>query len=193
VHARHSVRASPPARIDDPPPRLAAPPRLPSTLRAADEARATPAAPSFRTTQRDPANPVSVPWSGLATDSAPEYESWVLTLSTRAVPLTKTAVENFGLELDDHGVVTDLNFEPDGEPGPAELSQVRIQQKVVEVNGVAVSSKAEIVAVLHPERLVGGWTRPCSRLRGWGSRRSERTSRRRTTWRGSRRRRRVSR
>ena len=53
-------------------------------------------------------------------------------------------------------VVTDLNFEPDGEPGPAELSQVRIQQKVVEVNGVAVSSKAEIMAVLHPERLVGG-------------------------------------
>ena len=45
-----------------------------------------------------------------------------------------------GLEMNDEAMVTGMASEPDGEPGPAELAQIRVEQHVVEVNGVEVQA-----------------------------------------------------
>ena len=111
---------------------------------------------SWKTLQRDSTAPISLPWSGLAADSQQEYDSWVHALSTRKIKLVKSAAEDFGLELDNSGVVLDLKCEPDGEPGPAEILQVRTKQRVVEVNGVEVGSKEDILNAFRPPNVIGG-------------------------------------
>ena len=105
---------------------------------------------SWKTNVRDGDDPISLPWTGLAADSKQECASWLKTLSTRKVTLNLTQAEEFGLQLSDTCVVTGYQSEPDGEPGPAEVAQVRIEQVVVEVDGADVKSKMELLNLFRP-------------------------------------------
>jgi ankyrin repeat protein len=105
---------------------------------------------SWRTLQRDDDAHTALPWSGLAADSKQECASWLKTLSTRKVNLVLTQAEDFGLELSDTCVVTGYASEPDGEPGPAEAAQIRMEQQVVEVNGTEVKTKLELLNLFRP-------------------------------------------
>ena len=103
---------------------------------------------SWRTLLRDEEGE-KLPWSALAADSKQECASWLKTLSTRKVSLTLTQAEDFGLEMNDEAMVTGMASEPDGEPGPAELAQIRVEQHVVEVNGVEVHSKDDVLNIFR--------------------------------------------
>ena len=87
-------------------------------------------------------------WTAMAAESQLDYELWVQALSTRKVTLRKSLAENFGLLLDSDATVVGLLAEPDGEPGPAARAQVRKQQRIRRVNGILVSTKAEVLELI---------------------------------------------
>lgn len=84
-------------------------------------------------------------------------------LSTRRVRLVRTQAEHFGLEIGAETEVSALVCEPDGIAGPAELAHVRKLQRIIRVDGEPVSTREEVLELLHdaagPGQPAGGGKR----------------------------------
>ena len=54
----------------------------------------------------------------------------------------------YGMRLGNDAIVLGLNFEPDGQPGPAERAGVLVGHRIVQVQGTPVANKAAVVRLL---------------------------------------------